>query len=209
MSATTNNPTLHESTPDSYDAHLIPAETAARKDREGDVYKRIPENTEGLDSIDTTGGYTVDKEGLVNNYASEPEMYAETPGDLFASCNSSTMTNTYTIIDIFATLPEAERMVSEMKSAGLGADKIAIIGQNYQSPDAGIGVLNWPHIYQSGGLAIALVELGITSSEATNYEAEIKAGKFVVLLVGSEANIIQAHNLLHNIGHRINQVVTP
>lgn len=33
------------------------------------------------DSIRTTDGYTVDKEGLLNNYAVEPEMYYETPGD--------------------------------------------------------------------------------------------------------------------------------
>ncbi|HEY9798674.1 MAG TPA: hypothetical protein V6D30_23785, partial [Leptolyngbyaceae cyanobacterium] len=31
---------------------------------------------------DSTGGYTVDKEGLVNNYAVEPEMYINEPGDL-------------------------------------------------------------------------------------------------------------------------------
>ncbi|MHC5611768.1 MAG: hypothetical protein ACYTXA_12310, partial [Nostoc sp.] len=33
------------------------------------------------DSIRTTDGYTVDKEGLLNNYAVEPEMYYEEPGD--------------------------------------------------------------------------------------------------------------------------------
>jgi len=31
--------------------------------------------------VHTEGGYTVDKEGLLNNYAVEPEMYYETPGD--------------------------------------------------------------------------------------------------------------------------------
>lgn len=33
------------------------------------------------ESIRTTDGYTVDKEGLLNNYAVEPEMYYEVPGD--------------------------------------------------------------------------------------------------------------------------------
>ena len=36
------------------------------------------------ESIHTTDGYTVDKEGLVNNYAIEPEMYINEPGDLRA-----------------------------------------------------------------------------------------------------------------------------
>jgi hypothetical protein len=59
---------------DTYDAHIIPAETAARKEREGDDYKKIPEGN-------LEGGAAVDNEGLLNNYAVEPEMYYETPGD--------------------------------------------------------------------------------------------------------------------------------
>ncbi|QIR38223.1 hypothetical protein HCG51_16895 [Tolypothrix sp. PCC 7910] len=76
---------------DVYDRGIIPAETAARKEREGDLYKTLPteereasaptdDQTES-DSIRTTDGYTVDKEGLLNNYAVEPEMYYEVPGD--------------------------------------------------------------------------------------------------------------------------------
>lgn len=68
---------------DSYDRGIIPAETAARKEREQENYKSVPgENKQG--DIDTTGGYTVDSEGLANNYAIEPEMYYEVPGDLKA-----------------------------------------------------------------------------------------------------------------------------
>ncbi|ELS00065.1 hypothetical protein [Gloeocapsa sp. PCC 73106] len=63
---------------DTYDRGIVPAETAARKEREGDNYKQLPEPGEGTD---TTGGYTVDREGLLNNYAVEPEIYYETPGD--------------------------------------------------------------------------------------------------------------------------------
>lgn len=65
---------------DNYDPNLIPAETAARKEREGEDYKQIKEENKG--DIDTTGGYTVDQEGLANNYAIEPEMYVNEPGDL-------------------------------------------------------------------------------------------------------------------------------
>ena len=72
---------------DNYDTHIIPAETAARKEREGENYKQHAEFTDAekqADEIDTDAGYTVDKEGLVNNYAVEPEMYYEVPGDLKA-----------------------------------------------------------------------------------------------------------------------------
>ncbi|MGC1245461.1 MAG: hypothetical protein WA865_04540 [Spirulinaceae cyanobacterium] len=62
-----------------YDRNLVNAETAARQEREGKDFKETPEK-EG--DIDTTSGYTVDKEGLANNYAVEPEIYAETPGDM-------------------------------------------------------------------------------------------------------------------------------
>lgn len=54
----------------SYDPHIIPSETAARARREGDSFKQTPSGDE------TTGGYTVDSEGLINNYAVEPEPYA-------------------------------------------------------------------------------------------------------------------------------------
>jgi hypothetical protein len=74
-------------TPDSYDPHLIPAETAARKEREGDNFKHLDEHPEGSDSMDTTGGFTTDKEGLIDNFGIEPEMYYEESGDL--STNSA------------------------------------------------------------------------------------------------------------------------
>ncbi|MBD2772735.1 hypothetical protein [Iningainema tapete] len=75
-----------------YDRGITPAETAARMQREGDQFKKTPsqdkdsrevtdDQTHPGDTIDTTAGYTVDKEGLLNNYAVEPEMYYETPGD--------------------------------------------------------------------------------------------------------------------------------
>ncbi|MEQ8755298.1 MAG: hypothetical protein RID09_17520 [Coleofasciculus sp. G1-WW12-02] len=69
---------------DNYDRNIVPAETAARKEREGDNYKaKITQDKQSNpDSIDTTEGYTVDNEGLVNNFAIEPEMYVNEPGDL-------------------------------------------------------------------------------------------------------------------------------
>jgi hypothetical protein len=77
---------------DTYDRGIVPAETAARKEREGTEFKSTPSKAKqaqaetddqtDAESIDSTGGYTVDKEGLVNNYAIEPEMYINEPGDL-------------------------------------------------------------------------------------------------------------------------------
>lgn len=75
-----------------YDRGIMPAETAARMEREGDLFKTVPteereasaptdDQTDPNSSIRTTDGYTVDKEGLLNNYAVEPEMYYEVPGD--------------------------------------------------------------------------------------------------------------------------------
>lgn len=61
-----------------YDRKITSAETAARAEREGENFKKQPV-PEG--SIDTTSGMTVDREGIANNYAVEPEMYYETPGD--------------------------------------------------------------------------------------------------------------------------------
>lgn len=74
-----------------YDRGITPAETAARMEREGELFKKTPteereasaptDDQTNSTSVRTTDGYTVDKEGLLNNYAVEPEMYYEVPGD--------------------------------------------------------------------------------------------------------------------------------
>ena len=64
---------------DTYDRGIVPAETAARKEREGENFKHVPH-----DDRPETRGYTVDKEGLADNFAIEPEMYVNEPGDLRA-----------------------------------------------------------------------------------------------------------------------------
>ncbi|MEO9125771.1 MAG: hypothetical protein ABI262_13970 [Microcoleus sp.] len=65
-----------------YDAHITPAESAARQHREGKDFGHTPHDEPNGESSHTTDGYTVDQEGLINNYGIEPEMYAEVPGDL-------------------------------------------------------------------------------------------------------------------------------
>ncbi|MBH8577310.1 hypothetical protein I8752_30960 [Nostocaceae cyanobacterium CENA369] len=85
---------------DTYDRGIVPAETAARREREGELYKTRPteereasastDDQTDTGSINTTDGYTVDKEGLLNNYAVEPEMYYEVPGDARAENTEDT-----------------------------------------------------------------------------------------------------------------------
>lgn len=65
---------------DNFDPNIIPAETAARKEREGGNFKQVRDESDK--SIDTAAGQTVDQEGLANNYPVEPEMYINEPGDL-------------------------------------------------------------------------------------------------------------------------------
>ncbi len=65
-----------------YDAHIIPAESVARQEREGQDFGHTSHEEADGTLSSATSGYTVDKEGLLNNYAIEPEMYIDVPGDL-------------------------------------------------------------------------------------------------------------------------------
>jgi hypothetical protein len=192
--------------PDSYDPHIIPAETAARREREGDNYKWIPRNPESSNSVDLTGGYSVDKEGLVNNYATEPEMYFEIPGDAKDESKITIKPDTYTIVDVFSSALEAECAVAEMKKEGLNTDRISIIGKDYQDTKHVNGSLNWPEITQAGGLSSVLQGLGISATEALDYETKINQ-QFLVIMIGSEQDISHANQILHNIGHRTREEI--
>lgn len=86
---------------DMYDAHIIPAETAARREREGENYKHTPKHDNAdTKSINTTAGYAVDSEGLVNNYGIEPEMYYEVPGDARAQLEADAAARQEELADI-------------------------------------------------------------------------------------------------------------
>ncbi|WP_159784034.1 hypothetical protein [Sodalinema gerasimenkoae] len=67
-----------------YDPHITPSEVSDRMEQEGENFKKTPKPSRDPNQghIDTTKGYTVDREGMANNYAVEPEMYYEEPGDL-------------------------------------------------------------------------------------------------------------------------------
>jgi hypothetical protein len=65
-----------------YDAHIIPAESVARQHREGKDFGHTSHVETDGELSQVTEGYTVDKEGLLNNYPIEPEMYVNLPGDM-------------------------------------------------------------------------------------------------------------------------------
>ena len=66
-----------------YDPHIIPAESVARAAREGEHFGYVAhDNLADKTHIHTRDGYTIDQEGLINNYAVEPEVYIKEPGDL-------------------------------------------------------------------------------------------------------------------------------
>lgn len=66
-----------------YDPHIVPAETAARAKREGKHFGHVEHDDPGdREHLHNRDGYTVDREGLVNNYAMETEAYISKPGDL-------------------------------------------------------------------------------------------------------------------------------
>ncbi|MEL6552532.1 MAG: hypothetical protein AAFQ63_03585 [Cyanobacteria bacterium J06621_11] len=64
-----------------YDAHLIPAETVAREAREGSHFGKVEhDDAQDKEHIHTRDGYTVDQEGLINNYAVEAPMHVDQSG---------------------------------------------------------------------------------------------------------------------------------
>ena len=190
-----------ETTTDSFDPNIVPAETKARKEREGVNYKHTPDNAEDGDSIHTADGYTVDTEGLVNNYAVEPPMYIEDGG---TSEDNLSVVEKFIIVDVFSTSIESENVATEIHKAGIGRNKISVLGKNYQDAAHGYGSLNWQDIEAAGGLTKVLKSEGIVESEARKYEAEIAAGKFLVVVIGENADVITTKEILINTGHRIN-----
>ena len=66
-----------------YDPHIIPAESVARAVREGKQFGHVDRDAPGdKEHLHNRDGYTIDQEGLVNNYAVETEAYISEPGDL-------------------------------------------------------------------------------------------------------------------------------
>jgi hypothetical protein len=54
-----------------------------------------------------------------------------------------------------------------------------------------------------GGLAGALVGLGIEKDSALKYESELEAGKFVVLVTGTDEDVSKVQHMLQNTGVQV------
>lgn len=106
---------------DNYDPHIIPAETAARKEREGGNFKQTRDETHS--SIDPSGGQTVDKEGLANNYPIEPEMYINEPGDLREEAEAETARREAELREINQT-EEKGKVTTESDERGKGVGAV-------------------------------------------------------------------------------------
>ena len=192
------------STTDSFDPNIVPAETDARKQREGSDYKHTPDNSEDADSIHTADGYTVDTEGLVNNYAVEPPMYIEEASDL--KQEPLHVIEKFTIADIFPNSDSAENVATEIHNTGISRGKISVLGTNYQNSEHGFGSLNWQDIAVAGGLKKVLVGAGIAAADANTYETAIAAGNFLVVVIGEENDVFKAKEVLLSTGHRVNNL---
>jgi hypothetical protein len=113
-----------------YDRGITPAETAARQEREGPnfLHTATEENQKSAttndqtddESIRTTDGYTVDKEGLVNNYAIEPEMYINEPGDLKEKEEAEAQERLHILAEIKDQRGEQGKLTTEADTRGKG-----------------------------------------------------------------------------------------
>ncbi|MGV2831602.1 hypothetical protein [Myxosarcina sp. GI1(2024)] len=66
-----------------YDPHIVPSESVARAKREGKHFGHVDHDASAdKEHIHNRDGYTIDQEGLINNYAVETEAYISEPGDL-------------------------------------------------------------------------------------------------------------------------------
>lgn len=94
-----------------YDRGITSAETAARMKREGQDFKKTPDSESG--TTNTTEGYKVDREGLLDNFAVEPEMYVEEPGDLREQEQADKAKRVQTLKEVNQTNEEGELTMSD------------------------------------------------------------------------------------------------
>lgn len=102
--------TNQEKTTAQYDPNIIPSDVASRMEREGENFKETPEQK---GDVDTTGGYTVDREGKLNNFAIEPEMYVNQPGDLREKEENKAGQRAETVKEVNQTDEEGKLTMSE------------------------------------------------------------------------------------------------
>ncbi len=152
------------------------------------------QETVPVDQINQAAGRTVDGEGLLNNYAIEPEMYEEDGRSL------SDLINRVTVVDIFSTEQAAKTAALEMEQKGLRSSHISIIAKDYHNHESSMDLET---INAEGGLAVMFKKLGIADSAIVKFEEAIKNGKFLLIEIGNDREASQAQHVLENGGHSI------
>lgn len=102
--------TNQENTGANYDPNIVPSDVASRMEREGENFKKTPD---GEEENNTASGYTVDTEGRMNNFAIEPEMYIEEPGDLRQKEEAKKAERAETVKEVNQTDEEGKLKMSE------------------------------------------------------------------------------------------------
>lgn len=144
-------------------------------------------------NISVKTAQTVDGEGLLNNYAIEPEMYVEDGGE----ASSEMTTDLVTVVDIFDSETEARNAVTTMQQKGLRTDQISVIAKDYHDEQTS---MNWQSITEAGGLAVMLKELGIIEACVVRFVDAVEHGKFLVVASGSDRQASQAKHVLEGLG---------
>ena len=150
------------------------------------------------DEVNKSHGKTVDTEGLLNNYAIEPEIYQEDGVSL------SDLTNRVTVVDIFDSEELAKAAVLAMEAKGLQVGHISIIAKGYKEPQHS---LNWASIVAEGGLELMLTKLGIQSNAIAKFVEAIDLGKFLVIEIGSDREASQVQHVLEEGGHTMQTTI--
>jgi hypothetical protein len=136
------------------------------------------------------------------------------------------MLDKHEVVGLFPSHVEAEAAVIDLQKAGFDLQKISIIGKDYQTTEHVRGFLTWKDTAKAGageagywgsffgGLFGILTGVGLLfvpgvgpKEKALKYETEIKAGKFVVIASGTDAEIEQAQAILKNADHEVSEAV--
>ena len=144
------------------------------------------------DEINKSRGQTVDTEGLLNNYAIEPEIYQEDGN------SELELVSKVTVVDIFDSEETAKAAVLAMEAKGLAVNNISIIAKGYKEPKYS---LSWASIVAEGGLDLMLTKLGIERSAIAKFAKAIDQGKFLVIEIGSDREASQVQHVLEEVGH--------
>jgi hypothetical protein len=144
-------------------------------------------------NISVKTAHTIDGEGLLNNYAIEPEMYVEDGGAISTEITPDLVT----VVDIFDSEAEARNAVTAMEQKGLRTQQISVIAKDYHDVQTS---MNWQSITETGGLGAMLNELGISEACTVRFVDAVEHGKFLVVASGSDRQASQAQHVLEALG---------